>query len=108
MRIFKVLYPLREFFFLPSFYKWRLRRFGFREIAFSITDLWPGEAEVGRDIIDGKLVGVFVSSPEEIWKIVPDDPLSMESLHGFSWLRHLRAQGGDSARITAPTMVGGS
>ena len=107
MRIFKVLYPLREFFFLPSFYKWRLRRFGFREIAFSITDLWPGEAEVGRDIIDGKLVGVFVSSPEEIWKIVPDDPLSMESLHGFSWLRHLRAQGGDSARITARTMVGG-
>jgi uncharacterized heparinase superfamily protein len=106
VRKFKVFYPLREFFFLTAFYKWRLRRYGFREIAFSISDLWPGEAEVGRDIIDGKLVGVLASSPEEIWKIVPDDPLSMESLHGFSWLRHLRAQGGDSARITARIMVG--
>ena len=106
MRIFKVFYPLREFFFLTALYKWRLRRYGFREIASSISDLWPGEAEVGRDIIDGKLVGVLTPSLKEIWKIVPDDPLSMESLHGFSWLRHLRAQGGDSARITARTMVG--
>ena len=51
-------------------------------------------------IIDGKIVGMVASSHKQLWKIMPDDPLSLESLHGFSWLRHLRAQGGEAARLT--------
>ena len=98
--------PLKEFYFRTPIYDWRLKRSEFKEIVLSINDLWPGEAEVGREIIDGKIVGVSVMSPDAFWKISPIDPLSIESLHGFSWLRHLRAQGGDAARKTARTMVG--
>ena len=102
----KLLRPLREFYFNTPFYGWRLRKFASREINIAINDLWPGEPEVGREIIDGKIVGMVVSSHKQLWKIMPDDPLSLESLHGFSWPPHLRAQGGEAARLTAPQMVG--
>ena len=102
----KLLRPLREFYFNTPFYGWRLRKFASREINIAINDLWPGEPEVGREIINGKIVGMVASSHKQLWKIMPDDPLSLESLHGFSWLRHLRAQGGEAARLTARQMVG--
>jgi uncharacterized heparinase superfamily protein len=98
--------PLKEFYFRTPIYDWRLKRLEFKEIVLSINDLWPGEAEVGREIIDGNIVGVSVISLDALWEISPIDTLSIESLHGFSWLRHLRAQGGDSARKTARKMVG--
>ena len=86
----KLLRPLREFYFNTPFYGWRLRKFASREINIAINEI----------------VGMVASSHKQLWKIMPDDPLSLESLHGFSWLRHLRAQGGEAARLTARQMVG--
>ncbi|MBH69059.1 MAG: hypothetical protein CMM58_11945 [Rhodospirillaceae bacterium] len=98
---------LKELYFRTPIYSWRLNRIAFKEIETPIVDLWPGESEVGRAVIDGETAGVKVENGESLWDIKAIDHLSLESLHGFSWLRHLRAQGGEAARKTACQLVEG-
>ena len=99
------VWSLRQLYFNNPIYTWRLSRIGARDIKTPVSDPWPGEIEVGRDIINGKIVGLNFCDRQSVWEIKPKDPLSFESLHGFTWLRHLRAQGGGEARQIARKLV---
>ena len=73
-------------------------------------DLRPGRAETADTLFQGRwsLPGGQVrtdgatpfaaAAPSETWS---------EELHGFSWLRHFTAAGGDAARTYAQTLVAG-
>ncbi|GIR54113.1 MAG: hypothetical protein CM15mP62_15840 [Rhodospirillaceae bacterium] len=45
---------LRQLYFNNPIYTWRLSRIEARDIKTPAFDPWPGEVEVGRDIINGK------------------------------------------------------
>ena len=105
MRLPAFALSLRQFYFNNPIYSWRLSRIEARDIKTPALDSWPGEVEVGRDIINGKIVGLNFCDTKTVWEIKPKDPLSFESLHGFTWLRHLRAKGGEEARQTAKKLV---
>ncbi|MDO8290840.1 MAG: heparinase II/III family protein [Parvibaculum sp.] len=73
-------------------------------------DLRPGRADTADALFHGRwsLPGgqvktdgsspFLASAPSEAWS---------EELHGFSWLRHFTAAGGDAARTYAQTLVAG-
>ncbi len=105
MKLSALIRSLRQFYFNNPIYTWRLNRVEAREIKIPVFDSWPGEIEVGRDIINGKIVGLKLSNDQSVWEIKPMDPLSFEALHGFTWLRHLRAQGGEVARQRVRKLV---
>ncbi len=72
-------------------------------------DPWPGNAERGTAIVQGRfqLNGEVVpydpSAPIMLWQIAP--VRAAPGLHGFSWLANLRAAGGDPARRRARELV---
>lgn len=70
-------------------------------------DPWPGLAAHGRDILRNqfhfcgqKFTGTLVP-----WKPDNASPDWLAAMHGFEWLRDLRAIGGDQARRTARQLV---
>lgn len=70
------------------------------------ADPWPGDAAHGEALVDqhaksrsGTEIG------EEIWRGGDLSSRDDELLHGFAWLRDLRALGGDDARRAARRMV---
>ncbi len=73
-------------------------------------DFRPGRAAIadtlfqGRWSLPGGQIQTDGSSPFEA--TAPSDVWS-EELHGFSWLRHFSAAGGDAARTYAQTLVAG-
>ncbi|ACI50417.1 Heparinase II/III family protein [Gluconacetobacter diazotrophicus PA1 5] len=73
----------------------------------AVRDLWPGDAASGARLLRGSLSHAGVTRP-----IGPgrwEDPSYPERfracLHGFAWLRDLRAVGTDSARLQARALV---
>ncbi len=78
-----------------------------RELRFLPSDIWPGDAGRGQDIIAGNFVfgGHAASGPKIPWN--PDGASAdwQAQLHGFGWLRDLRAAGGDIARARARELV---
>ena len=83
MKLSALIRSLRQFYFNNPIYTWRLNRVEAREIKIPVFDSWPGEIEVGRDIINGKIVGLKLSNDQSVWEIKPIDPLSFEALHGL-------------------------
>ncbi len=71
------------------------------------ADLWAGDANRGTALIAGSFVfaGVARGRDGDIWapEGVPAEWLA--AMHGFGWLRDLRALGGDEARQTARRLV---
>lgn len=73
-------------------------------------DLRPGGADKadalfqGRWFLPGGQVKTDGGSP---FSAVPPSETWAEELHGFSWLRHFSAAGGDAARTYAQTLVAG-
>ncbi|WP_458094806.1 heparinase II/III family protein [Roseomonas sp. WA12] len=71
----------------------------------AFRDLWPGDAQRGQRLLQGELEVAGTVRP------LPDDPAAFgpaagsppwrAALHGFAWLRDLRALGTDSARMHA-------
>ncbi len=63
-------------------------------------DPWPGDAECGAAMIQGtyKFSGTTVRPEESPWDEVDAESAWREALHEFTWLRDLRAFGGDDAR----------
>ncbi|MBM9403272.1 heparinase II/III family protein [Gluconacetobacter azotocaptans] len=73
----------------------------------AIRDLWPGDPASGARLVKGSLTHAGVTR-----RIGPgrwEDPSYPERfrayLHGFTWLRDLRAVGTDSARLQARALV---
>ncbi len=72
-------------------------------LLFSPSDIWPGDAERGRGLLRGEysFFGKIYRSERPLWQPDGASPAWLEELHGFSWLRDLRAVGGDRARSFA-------
>jgi len=92
-------------------YRWTLPHRAPRHLAQAPADLWPGDPEIGRAIVEADH-----SDPIEDGTAMPRTgralwfPLGLSddeigALHGFSWLRHLKALGSDRGRRTARLRV---
>ena len=71
------------------------------------ADPWPGDADRGAALMAGAyaLAGRFVQSEMPPWKGADQGTAFRRELHGFAWLRDLRAVGGDAARRHARLLV---
>ncbi len=71
-------------------------------------DPWPGQASQGSAIAGGcfTLRGQTLMNPAPIWSPAEAGGEWLQELHSFSWLRDLRAAGGDTARRAARELVG--
>ncbi|MCA9271081.1 MAG: hypothetical protein KDA41_21515, partial [Planctomycetales bacterium] len=89
---------------------WR-RRVGGRiaeRIAFSPPDLRFGDAQIARDVYEGRFAfaGFSVETRgESPFAIFPPSLAWEEELHGFGWLRHLAAAANDLASANARALV---
>lgn len=70
-------------------------------------DAWPGDADRGAEILRGcfVLAGRRIEHPAPRWAPAGIRGPWLDELHGFAWLRDLRAAGGDAARRTARELV---
>ena len=66
-------------------------------------DPWPGDAANGAAILQGRftLAGRCLVEPYPMWSPRGASAAWRRELHSFSWLRDLRASGGDAARRSA-------
>lgn len=81
-----------------ALYDWTLGGSAPRGFLTPLSDMWPGDATRGR-----RLCGY--SGPDLDTAEEGEEPLSPAALHGFDWLRDLRALGGDQARREARAMT---
>ena len=70
-------------------------------------DPWPGNAQRGTGILDDSFhfLGRTLNKPAPLWFPIGVERAWLETLHGFGWLRDLRAAGGDNARRKARALV---
>ncbi len=96
----------RPIFALP-FYPVSLAGPGPTRLNFSPADAWPGSAEAGSAIIAGRFsfAGQTLEAPKPLWRPRGASERWRVALHGFAWLRDLRAVGGDPARRAARDLV---
>lgn len=79
-----------------------------RRLEATPADPWPGDRKRGEAILDRAFpfLGVTVRADPSPWQ-VEADPRWLAELHGFAWLRDLRAIGSDAARRRARELVVG-
>jgi len=75
--------------------------------ALSVRDPWPGDPSRGARLIKGELEfgGAIQPIRPGGWGEVNGSPTLRAGVHGFSWLRDLRALGTDAARLRARSLV---
>lgn len=98
---------LADFAFSSPLYALTLGRQGPRQLFQLPSDTWPGDAERGAALLAGlyRFAGEAVEAAEPPWRTAVVGEPFLEELHGFEWLRDLRALGGDNARRLARTLV---
>lgn len=71
-------------------------------------DLWPGDPGHGAKLLRGRFAVDFRDFPLDShdWEGGTLPKTARQWLHGFSWLRDLRALGSDEARLRARDIVG--
>lgn len=69
------------------------------------SDAWPGYATMGKHIIGGQFNFAGQSFPVSQWLPDTASPDWLQMVHGFDWLRGLKAVGGDAARRAARNLV---
>ncbi len=71
------------------------------------SDPWPGDAARGRAILANSFPfgGMTINSETPPWLPPGASTEFLSSLHGFEWLRDLRAVGGDAARRQARHLI---
>lgn len=71
------------------------------------VDMWAGDADAGARLCDGvfKVLGQTLELHGENWEPVTASAAWVNHLHGFSWLRDLRACGGAAARQQAQALI---
>ena len=100
-------YSLKRPLFALPLYGWSLGRGQATALALVPSDPWPGSAERGQALMEGHfdLAGETVIEPDPIWAPAGAGLAWRRELHGFLWLRDLRAMGGDGPRRTARALV---
>ena len=103
-------YDLKRPVFALPIYRYSLTGVTPTALAATPPDPWPGDAGLGAEIVQGvfSFAGRRVSDPSPLWAPAGVEPGWLAELHGFGWLRDLRAAGGDSARRAARDLVGAS
>lgn len=84
-------------------YNWSLGGDVPESLLFKPADLWPGDADAGRAIMNGAFLFHGDTVPlQNAFSLYSQDgslsPMWLGYSHGFEWLRDLRALGGDNAR----------
>lgn len=105
----QVWYDLRKPLFASRFYRLLLpTRVGSGPAPVPAADSWPGDAARGTAIGQGifALGGQTIRDPAPLWGPVGASPSWLEELHGFEWLRDLRAASGDNGRRAGRELVG--
>ncbi|MDH3879254.1 MAG: heparinase II/III family protein [Desulfobacterales bacterium] len=106
----RLLYAARRPYFTSPLHGWLLGSGGAPTFAPLATppDPWPGNAVQGAAIAAGswRLVGRTLDNPRPLWRAAGAGTLWLAELHSFSWLRDLRAMGGDGARRAARELTG--
>ena len=108
-RVFAALgYTLKRPVFALPLYRLSLPGLTATSLAVTPTDPWPGRAEAGQAILQGSFsfAGQTLSNPAPLWAPPGASAAWLSDLHGFGWLRDLRATGGDAARRRARELVG--
>ncbi len=105
----RLAYDLKRPIFALPFYRLSLPGFTPLTLAVSPSDAWPGDARQGSDILQGSFdfAGRRITHSAPSWAPLGAEPAWLAELHGFAWLRDLRAVGGDGARRCARELVGG-
>lgn len=91
-----------------SFYHWMLSKGETpSQLNIKLTDPWPGQADIGRLMGHGVLMqeGMSLKLDGSFWPNVDGHQSWQEIIHSFSWMRDLRAAGGDTSRKLARQMV---
>src|SRR3990170_4965068 len=89
---------LARFAYSNPLYSVALGRKGPRDLLMVPPDPWPGDAERGVALIAGtyRLGGqTYEAATAAPWEPFGAAPDFIAALHGFEWLRDLRAAGGD-------------
>lgn len=102
-----LVYNLKKPIFALPFYGMSLTGGGASELRAAVGDTWPGDAETGAALLDGQfpLAGQSLRNPTPLWAPAEGDEDWRRALHGFGWLRDLRALGGDAARRQSRELV---
>lgn len=84
-----------------------LRGGGPGDLAVVPPDPWPGDAAAGADLLSGvfRFAGQAIQGEAPPWRPKGASATWLAEMHGFDWLRHLRATGGDAARRQARALV---
>lgn len=102
----RLRYRLACLVYALPLYELSLRSTATRGSCPTVPDSWPGKAQLGQEIVKGRFLlgGQKVALKLDFRQSgLPEGALA--ELHGFSWLRHLRAYGGDAARRRARELV---
>ncbi len=99
-------YRLARLVYGLPLYELSLRGTATRGSCPTVPDSWPGNAQQGQEIVRGRfLLGGIEATVKADFGQVRLPPGALAELHGFAWLRHLRAYGGDAARRRARELV---
>jgi uncharacterized heparinase superfamily protein len=101
-------YSMGKLLYATPLYHYTLLGRAPQEMAVVPPDSWPGNAERGSAILSGEFffLGETVRGGQHTWNPVGMSEAWLAELHGFDWLRDLRAVGGEGARRKARDLVG--
>ena len=101
-------YSVGKLLYATPVYRYTLLSRAPRDLILVPPDAWPGSADRGAAIVNG-VFGFFGESVRgglRAWRPGGMSEAWLAELHGFDWLRDLRALGGDGARRQARDLVG--
>ncbi len=103
----RALYRLKRPLYASALYRMTLPSRGAGAIVTTPPDPWPGDAARGAALVAGEftLAGQAIQNPAPPWQPAGASAAWTAELHGFAWLRDLRAVGGDTGRRTARDLV---
>ena len=101
-------YNVSKLLYATPVYRYTLLSRAPRDLALVPPDAWPGNADRGAAIVSGEFsfFGETVRGGLRAWRPGGMNEAWLAELHGFDWLRDLRALGGDNARRQARDLVG--
>ncbi len=104
----QVLFAAKHPLHATAVYRWSLRPNAPVELRCEPPDPWPGDPDAGQAILHNRprFLGRSIAEPSPLWAPREADAAWLAELHGFAWLRDLRALGGDLARRAARQLVG--
>ncbi len=93
--------------FNTAFYNWTLGSDVPHDLIVKPVDPWPGDTVRGRGLCSGAftLEGQEKQICQRLWEAQHLSQAWLNHLHGFEWLRDLRALGGDQGRQQARELI---